>query len=71
GDTVNTSARLCSHAKSGQVVVSQATHDRLGGRFEFEPLEPAKVKGKEAPLAIFNVLRRAPSVPISRETSGS
>jgi len=61
GDTVNTSARLCSHAKVGQIIVSKATYDRLAGRFECEQLEPARVKGIEAPLAVYNVLRRAPS----------
>ena len=65
GDTVNTSARLCSHAKTGQILVSQETRDRLGGRFVFEELAPANLKGKEAPVAVFNVLGRAPfeSVP--------
>lgn len=66
GDTVNTSARLCSHAKTGQILVSQMTHDKLGARFEYEELEPAKVKGKEKPLAVFNVLRRAPKVLVPR-----
>lgn len=66
GDTVNTSARLCSHAKTGQILVSQTTHDRLGGRFEYEELAPAKVKGKEVPLAVFNVLRRTPSVQVPK-----
>ena len=64
GDTVNTSARLCSHALMGQVLVSETTHSKLGGRFECEELEPAKVKGKERPVNLFNVLRRAPSVQV-------
>ena len=59
GDTVNTSARLCSHAKTGQILVSQVTYDRLAGRFECDQLAPATVKGKEAPIAVYNVLRRA------------
>jgi adenylate cyclase len=71
GDTVNTSARLCSHAKTGQILVSQTTHDRLGGRFEYEELEPAKVKGKEMPLAVFNVLRRSPAVQVPRAVAKS
>ncbi len=59
GDTVNTSARLCSHAAMGQIIVSESTFAKLGNRFEYEKLEPAKVKGKEHPLPIFNILRRA------------
>lgn len=64
GDVANTSARLCSVALAGQIVVSETTHDRLHGRFETEELPPAKVKGKEKPLRLFNVIRALPSVPV-------
>lgn len=64
GDTVNVSARLCSHAKVGQIIVTRMTLDRLANRFEYEELEPAKLKGKDKPVAIFNVLRRNPSVQV-------
>ena len=33
-------------------------------RFELEELQPAKVKGKEKPLRIFNVLRARPAVQV-------
>jgi len=36
GDTANTSARLCGVAAAGQVLISEATLDRLGGKFEVE-----------------------------------
>jgi adenylate cyclase len=67
GDTVNTSARLCGIADAGQIVVSESTYQRLGNRFEVEELPPAKLKGKERPLRIFNVLRERPlgQVPAS------
>lgn len=64
GDTVNVSARLCSHAKVGQIIVTRMTLDRLANRFEYEELEPAKLKGKDKPVAIFNVLRRNPTVQV-------
>jgi adenylate cyclase len=57
GDTANTSARLCSSAAAGQIVVSEATLSRLAGRFEFEEIEPRSLKGKEKPMRRFNVLR--------------
>ena len=57
GDTANTSARLCGVAESGQIVVSETTHARLGNRFETEELPPARLKGKEKPMRIFNILR--------------
>jgi adenylate cyclase len=64
GDTANTSARLCSHALAGQVIVSENTLVRLKNRFEVEELSPAKVKGKEKPLRIFNVLRPSTKVQV-------
>jgi adenylate cyclase len=64
GDTANTSARLCSVALSGQIIVSENTLVRLKNKFEVEELAPAKVKGKEKPLRIYNVLRRATKVAV-------
>jgi adenylate cyclase len=64
GDTANTSARLCSVALSGQIIVSEHTYARIKGRFEFEELQAAKVKGKEKPLRIYNVLRRSTKVAV-------
>ncbi len=64
GDVANTSARLCSVALAGQIVISEHTHEQLGTKFEYEELQPAKVKGKEKPLRVFNVLRAKPSVQV-------
>ena len=57
GDTVNTSARLCSIAGGGQILVSEATAEHLGGKFTLEPLPDAALKGKEKPLKVFQVKR--------------
>jgi len=67
GDVANTSARLCSVALAGQIVVSEDTYSKLGGRFEVEELKPAKVKGKEKPLRIFNVLRERVSLAVAAD----
>ena len=64
GDTVNTSARLCSHALMGQVIVSESTFEKIRSKYEYERLEPAKVKGKEHPLQIVNILRRNPTLAV-------
>jgi adenylate cyclase len=56
GDTVNTGARLCSAAKPGQVIISEATYREVKAEFEFAMLEPVTAKGKSKPLKIFNVL---------------
>jgi adenylate cyclase len=71
GDVANTSARLCSVALAGQIVISETTHDCLGGRFELEQLQPAKVKGKEKPLRIYNVLRPRLSVQVPGQAFGT
>jgi adenylate cyclase len=73
GDTVNTSARLCGIAQAGQIVVSETTYARLGGRFEVEEMPPAHLKGKERPLRIYNVIRERPmaQVPASLERLSS
>jgi adenylate cyclase len=57
GDTANTSARLCGSAAAGQIVISEPTLARLGGRFEYEEIDPVPLKGKEKPVRRFNVLR--------------
>jgi len=61
GDTANTSARLCATALAGQIVVSETTLARLGGRFEFEEIEPRSLKGKEKAMRRFNIVREKPS----------
>ena len=71
GDVANTSARLCSVALAGQIVISEATQERLGGRFELEELQPAKVKGISKPLRIFNVLRPRISVQVPGSVFGT
>jgi adenylate cyclase len=57
GDTVNVSARLCGIAAGGQILVSEATAQALGGQFALAPLPDATLKGKEKPLRIFEVRR--------------
>jgi adenylate cyclase len=66
GDTANTSARLCSSAASGQIVISETTLSKLGNRFEFEEIEPRSLKGKERPMRRFNILREKPTAVVAR-----
>jgi adenylate cyclase len=53
GDAVNVASRLCSIAKAGQIVVSDATRGRLGGEFAFQGPYKAKLKGKAAPQRVW------------------
>lgn len=64
GDVANTSARLCGQALSGQIVVSDETRAKLGDRFELEELAPLRVKGKEKPMRVFNVVRTRPLIAV-------
>jgi adenylate cyclase len=64
GDTANTSARLCGVANSGQILVSEATLIKLNGKFVYEELPPAHLKGKEKPFRVFDVKGLHPSVQV-------
>lgn len=56
GDSVNTGARLCSAAKPGQILVSEATERRLHGLFDLHEQPPMALKGKSKPLRIYAVV---------------
>src|SRR5690606_24896516 len=70
GDTVNTSARLCGVAGAGQILVSEATLSRLGGKFDVQELAPAQLRGKERPLRVFDVKRPRPAVQVPAAYGG-
>ncbi len=55
GDAVNTASRLCSVAKSGQIILSERTKRRLEGTIEAVELPPVHLKGKTEEQRIFNV----------------
>jgi len=56
GDTVNLAARLEGAASSDEIIISQATRDYIGDVFELEKRAPIRVKGKEKPIQIYNVI---------------
>lgn len=53
GDNINLTARLCSAAEAGQVVISKSTSDAVGKAATLHKLESIKVKGKERLIDIF------------------
>ena len=58
GDTVNTASRVCGVAEGGEIVVTEEFAEALPpGEFRIAELPPLKVKGKEAVLRVFQVLR--------------
>jgi adenylate cyclase len=57
GDAVNLGARLESLNKDygTRIIISEATRERLKGRYDIHPLGDVIVKGKSMPVAIFEV----------------
>jgi predicted ATPase/class 3 adenylate cyclase len=56
GDTVNVAARLQDAAKAGRILVSHNTYRLTRGAFDFQALDPVKVKGKSEPLTVYELL---------------
>ena len=57
GDTINLASRLQTAAAPGQVVVGSATVAELGGEAVLESLGMIDVKGREASVEAFAVVR--------------
>ena len=55
GDTVNLGARLCSYAKPDEIIVSKTVWNKTKERFNYEKLEPIKVKGKKSKVLIYTI----------------
>jgi class 3 adenylate cyclase len=55
GSVVNLSARLCTEAKGGQILVDRKAQASLEGRYALEPLEPLTLKGFERPVPAFRL----------------
>lgn len=55
GDTVNTTARLESNAKPGQIILSDAVYQVVKDRIKASSLGEIKVKGKEQGITIYEL----------------
>lgn len=55
GMPVNIAARLQGLAKAGEVLISDATHQKLGGGIGVEALPPVVVKGVSEPITVYRV----------------
>jgi class 3 adenylate cyclase/tetratricopeptide (TPR) repeat protein len=62
GETPNLAARLQALAEPGSVVIAEATRRLLGGIFELKPLGPQTLRGFDAPVPAWTVLREAENV---------
>ncbi len=55
GAHVNRSARLCSAAAAGEVLISETVHERIRNQFRCEAREPMMLKGISKPVPVFRV----------------
>ena len=60
GDTINTGARLKTLATEDAILISPETRRAVKDYFELRPLAPVALKGKQAPVAPYEVVRTAP-----------
>ena len=65
GDDVNVAARLQAEARSGEILVSDATLALLGDQAEVEELGSTHVKGRSAPVTIYKLTRLRDEPPAS------
>jgi class 3 adenylate cyclase len=55
GPVCNLSARLCSEAKTGQILVSQRAYGKIESAVVAEPAGETVLKGLHRPVPMFNV----------------
>jgi adenylate cyclase len=58
GDPVNVASRLCSLAKQDQILISEYTRATVSDHFETTEIPTVKVKGRSAPIKIYEVAGR-------------
>jgi class 3 adenylate cyclase/tetratricopeptide (TPR) repeat protein len=56
GDTVNLASRLCGVAAPLETLVAHTTYTQAEGFFDFEPLQPIKVKGRKGSVVTYRVV---------------
>lgn len=64
GDEVNLASRMCSAAKAGQVLVTEAVWRKTKWQFDFNALEPIKVKNVSNPVQIYEVTGERAQEPV-------
>ena len=63
GDNVNLASRLYNVALGGEIIISQATYEYVRDIVEVTEMEPVMVKGKSAPIRIYNVTGMKDAAP--------
>ena len=60
GDTVNTTARLMSHAQKNQIVISESVQKVIEPKYECRSLGEVSLKGKDAPMPLYELVQKKP-----------
>ncbi len=60
GDTVNTTARLMARAQKNQIVISDQVQKAIELKYECQSLGDVSLKGKAAPMAIYDLIKKKP-----------
>jgi len=55
GDTVNTTARIMNHAGKNKILIAGRVYEKIKSKFECEPLGDVSLKGKSAPVPIYEL----------------
>ena len=69
GDAVNLAARLEDLSRPGEILIGQTTWDQTEGRFEFDSLPPAALKGKPGSVPVYRLIGLKEIPRARRETS--
>ena len=56
GDVVNTSQRLQSSAKAGQILINETSYEKVKESFNCNKVGEVKLKNKKEPIMVFEVL---------------
>jgi len=56
GDAVNLSKRIQENAKADEILISSSTYEQVKAWVKVEPLEPIKVKGRQAPEQLYRLV---------------
>ncbi len=68
GEAINVAARLSGLADARDILVGPDTYKASQGHFSFQPLKPAKVKGKSEHISIYKLFsEKIPTARVSQE----
>jgi class 3 adenylate cyclase len=66
GDAVNVASRLKDAAPKGGIYVGLQTHHETRDNYEYKAMQPIALKGKESPVAVYELLSRKGGVARGR-----